>query len=250
MKPITAILIDDERSSRENLSGLLYDHFPEVRLLGEAASVESAIQLIVKLHPQLIFLDIEMPGANGFKLLEYFKDFSFEVVFVTAYDNYAIKAIRFSATDYILKPINLNELKTAIGKVADRIRRKMENEQIKQLFHNVQHPQDPRIGLPTSDRIEFVEVKSIIRCQGESNYTCLHFENRRPLLVAKTLIEFEELLQEHNFIRVHKTHLVNLKHVSAYVRNDGGRLILSNGHEVAVSRRRKDVVQKALKIFR
>ena len=249
MNPITAIIIDDEKSGRENLSGLLQTNCVQIQLLAEAASVASAIPLIEQHKPQLIFLDIEMPGANGFKLLEHFQDFSFEVIFVTAYDNYAIKAIRFSAADYILKPINLNELKAAIQKVSDRIRKKTENEQIKQLFYNVQHPQNPKIGLPTNDRIEFVDVKNIIRCQGESNYTHLFFENKKPLLVAKTLIEFEELLQEHNFIRIHKTHLVNLKHVTAYIRNDGGRLVLSNGDEVAVSRRRKDFVLNQLRIF-
>jgi two-component system LytT family response regulator len=247
MNPITAILIDDEKSGRENLSGLLREHCPQVRLMGEAISVESAIPLIEKLQPQLVFLDIEMPGANGFKLLEHFRDFSFEVIFVTAYDNYAIKAIRFSAADYILKPINLNELKDAVEKVAARIASKTENKQLKQLFYNVKHPQNPKIGLPTNDRIEFVEVKNIIRCQGESNYTHLFFANRKPLLVAKTLIEFEELLQEHGFIRVHKTHLVNLSHVTAYIRNDGGRIVLSNGDEVAVSRRRKEFVNERLK---
>lgn len=245
MKPITAILIDDEKSGRENLSGLLHEHCPQIELLDEANSVNDAITLIEEFSPQLVFLDIEMPGANGFQLLEHFHDFSFEVIFVTAYDNYAIKAIRFSAADYILKPINLNELKAAIEKVVERIRRKTENEQIRQLFYNTQHPQNPRIGLPTGDRIEFVEVKHIIRCQGESNYTHLYFDNKKPLLVSKTLIEFEELLQEHQFIRVHKTHLVNLNHVTAYIRNDGGRLVLSNGDNVAVSRRRKnEVVEK------
>ena len=249
MKSITAILIDDEKSGRENLSGLLHEHCPQIQLLCEANSVKEAIPLIEKHSPQLVFLDIEMPGANGFQLLEHFHDFYFEVIFVTAYDNYAIKAIRFSAADYILKPINPNELKAAINKVAERIRKETENEQIRQLFYNTQHPQNPRIGLPTGDRIEFVEVKHIIRCQGESNYTHLYFDNKKPLLVARTLIEFEELLKEHRFIRVHKTHLVNLNHVTAYIRNDGGRLVLSNCDQVAVSRRRKEFVNEQLKTF-
>ena len=249
MNPITAIIIDDEKSGRENLSGLLQTNCVQIQLLAEAASVASAIPLIEQHKPQLIFLDIEMPGANGFKLLEHFQDFSFEVIFVTAYDNYAIKAIRFSAADYILKPINLNELKAAIQKVSDRIRKKTENEQIQQLFYNVHHPQNPKIGLPTNDRIEFIEVKSIIRCQGESNYTHIYFENKKPLLVAKTLIEFEELLKEYHFIRVHKTHLVNLNHVKTYLRNDGGQLILSNGDRVQISRRRKEMVVQQLQLI-
>ncbi|TDO03994.1 LytR/AlgR family response regulator transcription factor [Sunxiuqinia elliptica] len=246
MSPITAILIDDEKSGRENLSGLLHTHCPQIDLAGEATSVASAIPLIEQTNPQLIFLDIEMPGANGFQLLEHFQNFTFEVIFVTAYDNYAIKAIRFSAADYILKPININELKQAVHKVSERIHQKRSAEQINQLRYNSQHPQNPRIGLPTADRIEFIEVKSIIRCQGESNYTHLFFENRKPLLVAKTLVEFEELLKEHHFIRAHKTHLVNLNHVQSYLKNDGGRLLMSNGDIVQISRRRKETVTQEL----
>tara|TARA_R110002050_G_scaffold165874_1_gene296339 strand:- start:172 stop:924 length:753 start_codon:yes stop_codon:yes gene_type:complete len=250
MNPINAILVDDEKNGRENLSGLIHEHCRQIKLVGEACSVDAAIPLIEKFAPQLVFLDIEMPGANGFQLLEYFQDFSFEVVFVTAYDSFAIKAIRFSAADYILKPINRNELIVAIEKVAGRIKRKEENDQIKQLFYNTRHPQNPKIGLPANDRIEFIEVKSIIRCQGESNYTHLFFDNRKPLLAAKTLVDFEELLREYQFIRVHKTHLVNLNHVASYMKNDGGQLILSNGDAVQISRRRKEMVIRQLQLIR
>ncbi|MCK5852148.1 response regulator transcription factor [bacterium] len=246
---IKSIIVDDEKHGRENLAGILEQHCPEVIVLGEADSVMNAISLIKNKNPDLVFLDIEMPKANGFQLLEHFKDFSFEVIFVTAYDNYAIKAIRFSAADYILKPINYNDLKVAVDKVAHRIRLKEENERVKQLYRNIKYPTNPRIGLPTSDRIEFVEVHKIIRCQGEGNYTHFYFQENKHLLVAKTLVEFEDLLQEYSFIRVHKTHLVNLKHVVAYVKTDGGLLQLSNGDSVAVSRRRKEFVQKMLKVI-
>lgn len=250
MNKLTAILVDDERSGRENLSGLLLEHCPQVEILAEAVDVVAAIKLVKTHNPQLVFLDIEMPGETGFSLLEHFQDYSFEVIFVTAYDNYAIKAIRFSAADYILKPINIFELKAAVEEVARRIQKKIENEQLKQLFHNVKFPQNPKIGLPTNDRVEFVEVSKIIRCQGESNYSHIFFENKKSLLVAKTLVEFEELLKEHDFLRIHKTHLVNMRHVSAYVRNDGGRLVLSNGDEIAVSRRRKESVAERLKMYK
>lgn len=245
---IKSIIVDDEKHGRENLAGILKQHCPEVDVLGDANSVESAISIIREHHPDLVFLDIEMPKANGFQLLEYFKDFNFEVIFVTAYGNYAIKAIRFSATDYILKPINYNELKTAVAKVAERIRHKQENLRMKQLVYNLSQPGNPRIGLPTGDRIEFVEVNKIIRCQGEGNYSHIYFEENKHLLVAKTLVEFEDLLHEYSFVRVHKTHLVNLKHVIAYLKPDGGILQLSNGDKVAVSRRRKEEVQKMLKV--
>jgi two-component system LytT family response regulator len=216
-------------------------------MVGEANSVTQAIREIQEKQPQLIFLDIEMPGGSGFQLLEHFKDFPFEVIFVTAYDNYAIKAIRFSASDYILKPINLNELIAAIDKVSQRISNQCENQRISQLYQNTLHPANPKIGLPTFERVEFVEVKSIIRCQGESNYTHLYFTDKKPLLVAKSLIEFEELLAEYGFIRVHKTHLVNLHHVTSFTKNDGGVLTLSNADSVSISRRRKDFTLIQLK---
>lgn len=245
---IKSIIVDDEKHGRENLAGILRQYCPDVDLVGEADSVDTAVLQIQKHNPDLVFLDIEMPKANGFQLLEHFRDFRFEVIFVTAYDNYAIKAIRFSAADYILKPINLNDLQTAVSKVAERIQQKQENQRMKQLVYNISQPQNPRIGLPTGDRIEFVEVQKIIRCQGEGNYSHIYFEGNKHLLVAKTLIEFEDLLQEYSFFRVHKTHLVNLKQVVAWLKTDGGILQLSNGDTVAVSRRRKDEVLKILKL--
>ena len=244
---LSAIIIDDEKNGRENLAGLIKTHCPQIRIVSEANSVAQAIAEIKAHRPQLIFLDIEMPGGNGFQLLEHFSDFPFEVIFVTAYDNYAIKAIRFSASDYILKPINLNELITAVDKVSQRVKQQSENERIRQLYLNTIHPTNPKIGLPTGERVEFVEVKSIIHCQGESNYTHLYFTDKKPLLVAKSLIEFEELLGEYGFIRVHKAHLINLNHVSSFTKNDGGVLIMSNGNQVSISRRRKDLTLSQLK---
>jgi two-component system LytT family response regulator len=244
---LSALIVDDEKNGRENLAGLIRSHCQQIRIVAEAASVEQAIAAIQEHHPQLIFLDIEMPGGNGFQLLEHFKDFPFEVIFVTAFDNYAIRAIRFSASDYILKPINLNELKAAVDKVSERIRNRSENERIRQLYLNTMHPANPKIGLPTGERVEFVEVKSIVRCQGESNYTHLYFADRKPILTAKSLIEFEELLSEYGFVRVHKTHVVNLNHVTSFTKNDGGVLFLSNGDSVAISRRRKDFTLEQLK---
>lgn len=246
---IRSIIVDDEKNGRENLAGILNQYCPEIELLGQADSVESGILLIKKRNPDLVFLDIEMPKADGFQLLEHFKDFHFEVIFVTAFDNYAIKAIRFSATDYILKPININELKAAVETVSNRFRQKQENRRMKELVYNINQPKNPRIGLPTGDRIEFVEVDKIIRCQGEGNYTHIYFEEKKQLLVAKTLVEFEDLLQEYSFLRVHKTHLINMNHVIAYLKNDGGILHLTNGDKISISRRRKDAVLQQMKLM-
>lgn len=244
---IKSIIVDDEKHGRENLAGILEKYCPEIDLVAEANSVDAARAAIEKYDPDLVFLDIEMPKANGFHLLEQLQDFRFEVIFVTAYGNYAIKAIRFSAADYILKPININDLQAAVQKVSERIRQKQENLRMKQLVHNISQPQNPRIGLPAGDRIEFADVKTIIHCRGEGNYTHIYFEGNKHLLVAKTLVEFEELLHEYAFLRAHKAHLVNLNHVVAYLKTDGGSLRLSNGNEVAVSRRRKEQVLKMLK---
>lgn len=244
---IKSILVDDEKHGRENLAGILHQHCPDIQLLGEADSVESAISLIHQKNPDLVFLDIKMPKADGFQLLEHFKDFRFEVIFVTAYGNYAIKAIRFSAADYILKPINYHELIEAVVKVSNRIQQKQDNLRLKQLVHNLGHSGNPKIGLPSGDRVEFIEVQKIIHCQGEGNYSHIYFEENKHLLVAKTLVEFEDLLQDYSFIRVHKTHLVNLKHVIAFIKSDGGILKLSNGNKIAISRRRKEDVLTKLK---
>ena len=250
MNQIEAIIVDDEKSGRENLSGVLKVECPNVKIVAEVDSVSKAIEAISESPPQLVFLDIEMPGGNGFKLLEQLQDIKFEVIFVTAFDNYAIKAIRFSAADYILKPINVIQLKEAVDKVTKRIKKKKENDLIEQLYYNLHHPQNPKIGLSINDRIEFVETKNIVRCQGESNYTHIYFSNKKPILVAKTLIEYEDLLQDNHFIRVHKTHLVNLDHIVAFERTDGGVLTLSDGSKIPVSRRRKEFVLECLKIFK
>jgi len=246
---INTVLVDDEKSSLIILEKLLAKCCPHINIIATAQSVSEGISVINEHNPDLVFLDIEMPKANGFQLLEHFRDFRFEVIFVTAYDNYAIKAIRFSAADYILKPINLNDLQIAVSKVAERIHQKQENQRMKQLVYNISQPQNPRIGLPTGDRIEFIEVHKIIRCQGEGNYSHIYFEGNKHLLVAKTLVEFEDLLQEYSFFRVHKTHLVNLKQVVAYEKTDGGILQLSNGDKIPISRRRKEDVQKMLKVI-
>ena len=245
---IRAIIVDDEHHGRENLAGVIREFCPGVELLGEAASVTEAKTLIGEANPDLVFLDIEMPRADGFQLLSELKDFHFEVIFVTAYGNYAIRAIRFSAADYILKPINSNELKVAVETVSERIRQRKENLRMQQLVHNLSRPAHPRIGLPSGDRIEFVEVREIIRCQGEGNYTHIHLKGNKQLMVSKTLVEFEDLLQEYLFVRAHKTHLVNLLHVVAYVKTGGGVLKLSNGDKIPVSRRRKEQVQQLLKM--
>jgi len=243
---IKSIIVDDEKHGRENLAGLLKEYCHEIEMAGEAASVEEAIKLINERKPELIFLDIEMPGKNGFELLEHFQQFDFEVIFVTAYDSYAIKAIRFSAADYILKPINYNELQNAVKKVAAIIRSKKENYRLRNLLDNIQQPQHAKIGLPTTDKVDFVDVNDIIYCKSEGSYTTVFLPDKQ-ILVSKNIGEFEDLLAEHSFLRVHKTFLVNLNHIAAYLKIDGGTLEMTGGEKIPISRRRKEMVVKRLR---
>ena len=241
MNKITAVIIDDEKNGRENLFNSLLKYCPEVEVVAEADSVISGIEIIQEFTPELVFLDIEMPDGKGFKVLEFFHDAIFDVSFVTAYDHYAIDAIRFSALDYILKPINVLELRAAINRLEQR---KLKNNQlIRQFVQNADSVlAEKKLALSTADKIEFHKIGQIIRCQGEGNYTHFYFADGNSLLVSKTLNEFDEILERYGFIRTHKTHLVNLMFVSAFHKNDGGYLKMIDGTSVPVSRRRKDEI--------
>jgi two-component system LytT family response regulator len=246
MKGIRAIIVDDEINARENIFGILEKQCPEVRVVSQASSALEAIESILLHKPDLVFLDIEMPGGNGFKVLEHFPHAEFGVIFITAYDHYAIQAIRFSALDYILKPINMLQLKAALKKYIElqeqfdiRLRQFMNNQKIAQ--------EDQKIALPFVNKIEYVEIKKIISCKGEANYTRICLTNGKSLLVSKPLIEYEEILESYGFIRTHKSHLVNLRHVVSFIKNDNGSLLMSDNTSIPVSRRKKEFVLEKLK---
>lgn len=245
---IKAIIIDDEQNGRENLQGALQKYCSNIEIIAEADSAIAGIEAIQKHHPDLVFLDIEMPGGNGFKVLEFFNQPEFGVIFVTAYDHYAIQAIRFSAIDYILKPINIIELKNAVDRFSKRKKEQTSSllEQFKQ--NEKVDVSSKKIALPTLDKIEFREVKTILRCEGEINYTSIYFINGEKLLISKTLVEFEEILEPYGFIRTHKTHLVNLYHVTTFNKSNGCSIRLSSGESIPVSRRRKELVLEKLKM--
>lgn len=246
MQTIKAILVDDELNSRKNLAGLLQKHCPEIKVIGETASAIEAINAIESQKPDLVFLDIEMPGGNGFEVLDYFKNPSFYVIFVTAYDQYAIQAIRFAALDYILKPIDALKIKSALQLYSKR--KEAINERVSQFLKNKNLPaENKKIALPFSDKIEFVEVKDIVKCQGETNYTRIYLADGKMHMVSKSLIEYEEILAEFGFIRTHKSFIVNKIHITSFVKNDGGYLLLSDKSNVPVSRRRKEYVLEQLK---
>ncbi len=240
---IKTILVEDEQHNRELLERLLSQNFPNLNIVHKGSNVADGLQAIQYHQPELVFLDIEMPDGNAFDLLSKIAHINFGIIFITAYDHYALQAIRFCAIDYLLKPIKVEELLKAVQKVQHNIHLKWENTRLKQLIQNIDKKAgDKRLALPTADKTEFIPIQEIIRCQGENNYTAFHLSSGRRLLVSKTLKEFEEILQDYDFVRVHQSHLVNLQMIQSYHKNQGGYLIMVDGSQVSISRHRKDKV--------
>jgi len=247
---INCIVIDDEVHCLETMTLLLKEHCPNVRIAESCRSAKAAQEAIKNVKPDLIFLDIEMPVMNGFEMLEQFSEINFAIVFTTSYDQYAIKAIRFSALDYLLKPIDPKELIAAIRKVEAR-KELPSPEQFKMLLNKVQHHDNgfAKIAVPTSDGFELIPVDTIISCEADDNYTHFTLKNQRKVTACRTLKEVEDILESFpSFIRVHHSYLVNLNEVTKYMRGEGGYLVMSNGGTVNVSRSRKDALLKFLKI--
>ncbi|MEJ2053294.1 MAG: LytTR family DNA-binding domain-containing protein [Calditrichaceae bacterium] len=253
---IKSVIIEDEEKGRELLSNLLKNYCPNIQLLDMADSVKSGLASIKKHNPDLIFLDIIMPDESGFELLEHIKDMDVEVIFTTAYDQYAIKAIRFSAMDYLLKPIDVAELQNALKKVEEKLAGKMHdqkiNESLKIFLENVHtHPHNMKLGLPTQSGINFVTIDNILFCKAEGNYSLIHFkDNNNQEIVTRTLKDLEELLTEFNFCRLHRSYLINLNHIKEYKRinhspdidGDGGCVIMVNDFKIPVSRDKRKVL--------
>jgi two-component system LytT family response regulator len=243
-----AIIVDDEHHARENLYSILKEYCPDVGIAGLADSIKTAVKLIKETKPDVLFLDIKLSGSSGFELLELFDEMDFEVIFVTAYDNYAIKAIKFSALDYILKPIDPAELQSAVLKLKNKINRDQKSCQLKMLIENLSRGKSyNKIVISSESNIEYLAISSIIRLQGESNYTRIYLEGERSLIASKSLIEFEELLTDLGFFRVHKTHMVNLLHIKTFHKSGSSYLILTNQSKIPVSRRRKAALIERIK---
>ncbi len=247
---IRTIIIEDELRGRNALKKMLEEFDDKIELIGLAEDAESGELLIKNLKPDLVFLDIEMPHRNGFDMLASIKEKDFEVIFTTAYDQYAIKAFKFSAVDYLLKPIDADDLESAIEKVIIKLRSKgKDNSQLDILLQNIRNIQTTKskLALPTLDGLIFVNTEDIIRCESDDNYTKFYLINSKPILVSKTLKDFEELLNAHNFIRVHHSHLINLAHIKRYIKGEGGVIIMADDSSVEVSRRKKEVFIEKLK---
>lgn len=241
---IKAIIIDDEKTSRETLQGLLRRYCKNVEVIGEGDGFHSGMEIIKKNKPDVVFLDIQMPDGSGFKLLEEIGDINFEVIFSTAYDQFAIKAIKYSALDYLLKPINPEDLITAIEKLEAKISKGKDNTGVKFLLDSIKYPTSDKkkIVLSTSEGMHIVDIDNIIRCESEDYYTKFFLKEGKVIMVSKTLKENEELLAEYNFIRPHKSHLINLKYVKSFLRIDGGSIVMTDGSNVPVSRRKREQI--------
>jgi two-component system, LytTR family, response regulator len=244
---VRALVVEDKPANRENLIGMLQMHCPQVVIIGEAADNEEALGKINNLNPDLVFLDVRMPGGNIFTMLEQIREIRFGIIFVTAYDEYAFRAFQFNALDYLLKPIDLYKLIESVDRAIESIRLKEENVRLRNLVENRKRTdQDKRIALPQEDKIDFIPVRQIIRCQSESNYTRFFLDSGLVIMVSRTLKEFELALESCGFIRTHQSHLVNSIHVKTLVKRDGGYLKMSDGSPVPISRIRREGLDKMI----
>ena len=236
------ILIDDEPNCLEMLALLIDRYCPMIQIVGQFEDPSVAVQKIPVLKPDLVFLDVDMPVLNGFEVLDKTKQTPFAVIFTTAHNQYAVKAFKYSATDYLLKPVDKEELINAVQKV------QYQTDRIKILLDYVNpiKPSKERVALPTSDGIIFMNIKDIVFCESDGNYTKIYIQEGKPFTFTKTLKDMEELLHESSFYRVHHSYLVNLKQVEKYIRTDGGDIKMSNGKIIPVSRQKKEEVLGAL----
>jgi two-component system LytT family response regulator len=244
---MTAIIVDDEPYCCETLATLLERYCPNVKVLDLCNSAANALQSIALKKPDILFLDIEMPLMNGFDLLEKLPQIDFKLIFTTSYDQYAIKAIRYSAFDYLLKPIDREELQRAVQKAGAQMAHPLP-QQIEILLQKLNHPSVPinKIAIPTMEGLQMIFVDSVISCQADSNYTILYLKNKQRITASRTLKEIEEMLEDYSFIRVHHSFLVNLNEVEKYIKGEGGYMQMSDGTTVDVSRSRKEMLLKKL----
>lgn len=240
MKKLKAVIVDDEATSRNVLANLLQAYCPEIHLVGTSDNSKDGIRIINSEEPDLVFLDIEMKGETGFDLLQNIGSVNFDVIFTTAHDKYAIQAIRFSALDYLMKPILAEELKTAIKRVFEKQNGHDRVRQLDALVYNINYSNaDKKLALPTQNGLEFVSISEVIRCESSDNYTYFHMKDRSRHLISKTLLEFERLLAPYYFFRVHQSHLINMRMIKKFQKGEGGSLLMEDGTEIDVSRRKK-----------
>lgn len=238
---IRCIIVDDELKSRESLKILLTDFVTQVDVCALCADVTTAIEAIAAHKPDVVFLDIQLQRETGFDLLTKIKEITFEVIFTTAYSEYAIKAFRFSAIDYLLKPIDIEELKKAVGKVEKRVNNSISGR-LEQLMQNLKttNTQQAKLALPTLDGLFFVKVNEILYCEASSNYTNIYTLDGKKYVVSRTLKEYEEMLDGYNFFRIHHAYLINVSLIKSYTKGEGGYVVMQNDTSLDVSKRKKE----------
>jgi two-component system LytT family response regulator len=232
---VIALIIDDEKHARENLLGLLEKHCPTVDVAGIGTGVQEGLALIEKIKPELVFLDVEMQDGTGFDLLKKLGNIAFKVIFVTAHNHFALQAIKWSALDFLQKPVDEEELIAAVARFKKNDR---QNDQIELLLQ--ERPKREKIALPTSDGLIFVKVKEIVRLEADGCYTHFHTRDKQSIMVSRTMKEYVEMLPAETFFRVHKSHYINLEYLQKYSNRDGGTAILETGDHVPISRNSKD----------
>ncbi|MBL0267564.1 MAG: response regulator transcription factor [Chitinophagaceae bacterium] len=241
---LRAIIVDDEKLSRNTLKKLLELYCPAVSVVGESESADQATKLLEQVKPDLVFLDVAMPGKNGIDFLKGYGEINFEVIFVTAHDKYILQAIRFAAVDYLQKPVDEQQLVNAVANASKRIMQKTASQQVQSFLHNMQtmnNPQDLQLCIPTVKGFQVVTLSDILYCEAENTYTNIFFKDGKKVLASRPLMDYELMLQDSQFFRIHKSTLVNLKHIREYQKGEGGFVVMSNGRELEVSRRKKEM---------
>lgn len=238
---LRAVIIDDIDSIRVKNIALITEHCPNVSIMAEANNVKSGIEIIKKLIPDLVFLDVEMPDGTGFDLLQQLKPINFKVIFITGFQDFAIKAFRFSAIDYLLKPIDPNDLKEAVKKAEETINKEALELKFGTLFANIERPKNlQKLVLKTADKLYSVNVQDIVNCESEKNYTTFHFINAPALVVSTTLKEYETLLSPLGFFRSHQSHLINMLYFDHFIKADGGTIVMKNKTTIPLATRKKE----------
>lgn len=243
---INAVLVDDEQNNIDNLKFLLTKHCFEVNVIGWALNAAEGEKIIRQKSPDLVFLDIQMPVKNGFDMLKSLDLYDFAIIFVTAYDQYGIQAVKFSAIDYLLKPVNVDELKLAVKKAIERTSLKKQNLQLENLIcflRQEQQKSEHRIALQGTKETRFVETGMIVHCESSNNYTTFFLTGGEKIMTSRPIFEYEELLRDYGFFRSHQSHLVNKKHIRSWMKEDGGYLLLNDGSQIPVSRNKRDLIR-------
>ena len=243
---LKAVLIDDDESNLSSLSEKISNHCKQVQIIARCDNPEDGIRAIDELKPDIVFLDIEMPQMNGFVLLQQLTNKNFELIFVTAYDHYAIKAIRSCALDYLVKPVEVEDLKSAVAKAAELRNKTLPSSQLDLLIDHLQKKQPKLLTIPTSDGLQFISIEDIIYLEANDNYSNIYLSTNQKFLVSRTLKDFEELLPADVFIRIHHSSIVNKFYVDKYIRGEGGQVVMRNGNVLDVSKRKKSDFLQAI----